>query len=103
MGYQKKENAIPKSRRALVGRTKEGIVHQGIARKTRELACDRNTAEAESGLDVENIFNQMCRRQHDGVGNEAILVSLDGANHVSLRFRGLVVVDDADTSQKLED
>lgn len=44
----------------------------------------------------------MTRRQNDRVGDEAILVPLDGTDHGSLRLGRLVVMNNADTPEELQ-
>lgn len=67
----------------------------------RTRTSDRDTAEAQACLDVEDIFDGVCGGKDDGISNEAVLVTLHGADHRGLRFCRLVVVNDTDASQEL--
>lgn len=42
------------------------------------------------------------RAQDDGVGDEAVLVLLDLPDHCGLDLRGVVVMDDTETSKELK-
>jgi hypothetical protein len=66
------------------------------------LTGDGNTAKPTTLLDIENVIDEVIRRQHDRVGDETIFMAFDTANHVGLRFSGLVVVDNSDTAQELQ-
>ena len=67
------------------------------------LTSDGNTAESKSRLDIENVFHMVFRRKHHGVVNKTILMTLYGANHRCLVLRWLVVVNDTDTTKKLDE
>jgi hypothetical protein len=60
---------------------------------------DRNAAEPELLLDIQNVFNSVVRRQNDRLRDEAIFVTLDTANHLRLCFRSLVVMDHTNTTK----
>ena len=66
------------------------------------LACDWDTTESQPCLDVQDVFHEMRRGQHDRIRDEPILVPLDGTNHSSLSFRRLVMVNDTQSPQKLQ-
>lgn len=66
-----------------------------------QLTCHGDTTEAKSLFDVKDILNDIVGAKDDWVRDKTILVALDGADHCSLLFSGLVVVDDTDTSKKL--
>lgn len=69
--------------------------------RSLKLTGDGNAAESEAGFAVQHIFNEMRRREHDGVGDEAVLVTLHSANHRCLSIRTLVVMYNTNSTKKL--
>mmetsp|Transcript_13474 Transcript_13474/g.25973 ORF Transcript_13474/g.25973 Transcript_13474/m.25973 type:complete len:580 (-) Transcript_13474:42-1781(-) len=59
---------------------------------------DGDAGEATLSLDAVHIGDGVVGGEHDGVGDEAVLVPLDGAHESGLLLNGVVVVDDADTT-----
>lgn len=65
------------------------------------LTSDRDARETKTFLNIQHILDVVLRRENDRIRDKPVLVTLDGADHGSLRSSGLVVVDDTDTAQKL--
>lgn len=64
------------------------------------LTSNGDTTEPKAGLDVEDGLDSVLRREDDRVGDEAVLVLLDLADHGGLSLGGVVVVDDTESSQE---
>lgn len=65
------------------------------------LTCDGNARVAEGFLDIENVLDGIIGLEADGVGDEAILVLFDLADHLSLEGSRHVVVNDTEASKEL--
>jgi len=59
---------------------------------------DGDAREAVLGLDAVDVGDGVVGREHDGVGDEAVLVALDSTYERGLLLDGVVVVDDADAA-----
>lgn len=74
------------------------FISRGMSNGREKHTCDGDSAETEAGLDVQDILGLVGGGQDDGIGDEAVFVSLDGADHGCLLLRGLVVVDNTHTT-----
>jgi hypothetical protein len=63
------------------------------------LTSNRDPAKATECFDVQNILDEVFRREHDGIGDEAVFVTLNTPNHLGLGGRRLVVMDNANTTK----
>jgi hypothetical protein len=66
-----------------------------------ELTRDRYPTKSKSRLDIQDVGDRIDRSQHDRLGNETILVTLDGKDHRSLIFGWLIMVDYTYATEKL--
>ena len=66
------------------------------------LTRDRDTSEAQTLLDVQNVLDQMIRGENHGIGDETVLMPLHSADHRGLRSWRLVVVDNTNTAEELQ-
>lgn len=69
-------------------------------KKFVKLTSDRETTKAPLGLELLSLADGGLGRENNGVENEAILVSLDLADHLGLGLGGAVVVDDTETTEQ---
>ena len=102
MSENRNHNKIPHSTRPRrVGRKNEGrncfISYCACGSSVR--TSDGNTGEPEPLLDVQDVLDAIGRRQDGGLGDETVLVALDGADHGSLGSRGLIMVNDTDSTK----
>lgn len=65
------------------------------------LTSDGDTAEAGPFLDIKNVLNEGIRGKNDRIGDKTVLMTLDAADHVRLRLRGLIMVNHTNAAQKL--
>ena len=68
--------------------------------KFRRLTSDREATEAPLGLQLLGLADGGLGREDNGVKDEAVLVSLHLANHLSLGLGGAVVVNDTETTEQ---
>ena len=66
------------------------------------LTRDRNSTKPEPRLDIQDVLDDIVRRENDGVRDEPVLVPLHRTHHRRLRGRGLIVVDDTDAAKELD-
>ncbi len=83
------------------GRTKVKKNSSHNERGSCGLTGDGNAAEPQASLHVEDVLNVMVRGKDHGVGNKAIFMALDGADHSGLRDSWLIVMYNADAAQQL--
>lgn len=89
---------------ALLGRTKvmQCCIHRDKkVLRGRKLTSDRDATKTEPGLDVQDVVDDVVWREHDRVGDESVLVSLDSADHLRLRLRRLVVMNYTNSAEEL--
>jgi hypothetical protein len=64
------------------------------------LTSDREATEAPLGLQLLGLTDGGRGREHNGVQDETVLVSLHLADHLGLVLGGAVVVDDTETTEQ---
>lgn len=65
-----------------------------------QLTSHRETTETPLGLQVLGLTDGSLGRKHDGVQDEAVLVSLNLPHHLGLRLGRAVVMDDTQTTEQ---
>jgi hypothetical protein len=68
----------------------------------KRLACDRDAAETKPSFDVEDISYGIVGAEHNWIGDKTVFMALHSSNHRCLIFWGLIVMNNANATQKLE-
>ena len=66
----------------------------------KKLTSDRETTETPLRLEILGLSDGGLGRENDRVQDEAVLISLDLADHLSLVLRSAVVVDNTQTTEE---
>ena len=75
-------------------------VEQGREEIFQKLTSDRETTETPLCLEILGLSDGGLGRENDRVQDEAVLISLDLADHLSLVLRSAVVVDNTQTTEE---
>jgi hypothetical protein len=74
------------------------IVNESWNRWFGRLTRDWDATETESHFNVQNICDRVVWTEHNGIGDESVLVSLHSAHHSCLVFGRLIVMDNSNAT-----